>query len=469
MEIKELETELKSLNDKFESASQRNSELQDKVATLETEKAQWIASSQTTANQGGSRMSVEKSILSSFGAKSIKDLARVNTNHPRFAAVPAEMKAHVIQLKQDIDTSRAMAQMFHGDRQDGDLENEAGISRCTEVLNTKFAKEVDLAGRVKAFGTGVAGEGLEFVPTLLSDQYMEEIELQKQIPGLFREFPMPSATYKMPMTLNYTVGRKVAEDTELTNTTFNTTDVTYDSEKIFEYFRLPTELEEDSAPAILQIARAQVVESIIRAYETAILNGDTTGTHMDSDVTAASDARKLWMGLRKKALANSANGSVINVNSAFTYQKLLEMRAAMGPAGINPKDLVLIPSTLIHTQMLGLDEIVTVDKAGPAATLLSGSLSSLGGIAILPSAFMRDDLNASGVYDGVTVDNSAVILVNIKRFMMGLRRPIRVKAQRDPRAEFDRWQLVAMSRMAFNGAPQSAKEVSVVLGANITV
>jgi hypothetical protein len=58
---------------------------------------------------------------------------------------------------------------------------------------------------------------------------------------------------------------------------------------------------------------------------------------------------------------------------------------------------------------------------------------------------------------------------DLKRFMMGLRRPIRVKAQRDPRAEFDRWQLVAMSRMAFNGAPQGAKEVSVVLGANITV
>jgi len=467
MDVKELETELSGLNTKFTEAGQRIADLEAKNSALETEKSQMIAAS--NHNQGGSRMSLENQIVKTFGANSLRDLVRVNTAHPRYAAVAPEMKAQIIQLKQDIDIARSMAQMFHGDRPDGDLESDAGISHCKNLLNSKFAKEVDLGGRIKAFGSTVSGGGDEFVPTLISDQYLEEIQLIKQVPGLFREFPMPSNPFKLPMTTNYTVARIIAEDNAATNVNFNTTDVQYDAKKFFEYYLLPEELNEDSAPPILAIARQEVSEAIIRAYERAIIDGDTTGTHMDSDVTAASDARKAYIGLRKKALANSANGSVVDFGSAFTYQKYSDMKAAGGIAMVNPKELALILGPAGYNQALGLDEVATVDKAGTMATLFSGSLASLGGVPIITSQFIRENLNASGVYDGVTTDNTTCLLVNIRRFMIGMRRPIRVKAQRDARPEFDRWQLVSYSRAAFNGAPQGASEVSVVVGVNITV
>jgi HK97 family phage major capsid protein len=271
------------------------------------------------------------------------------------------------------------------------------------------------------------------------------------------------------MTTNYTVGRIIPEDTEATSTNFNTTAVTFSAKKFFEYFLLPEELNEDSAPPILAIARQEVAEAVIRAYERAILDGDTTGTHMDSDVTASTDARKAFMGLRKKALANSANGSVVDFGSAVTYPKLMEMRAAGGISMVNPKELAWILGPAGYNQAIGLDQVVTVDKAGPMATLMSGSLASIAGSPIITSQFIRENLNASGVYDGVTTDNTTCLLVNVRRFMLGMRRPIRIKAQRDARPEFDRWQLVSYSRMGFNGAPQGASEVSVVVGVNVTV
>jgi HK97 family phage major capsid protein len=468
VEIKELENQLGDLNTKFVDAETKITELQTKNQVLEQEKAQWIASSQHS-NHGGSAMSLEKSIVKSFGVNGVKDLIKVNTAHPRFAAVPSEMKAQVIQLKQDVDTARHIAQMYYNDRPDGDLDSDTGVSKAKEILNTKFAKEVDLEARVKAFDTGVAGSGAEFIPTLLSDTYMEEIQLIKKVPSLFRELALPSSPFKMPMTTNYTVGRIVAENNAATDTSFTTTDVQFDAKKFYEYFLMSEEMTEDSAPAILQIGRQEIGEAIVRAWERSIIDGDDSVAHMDSDVVSASDARKAFKGLRKKALANSANGSVVNVGTALTFQKLLEMRAAGGPAFIDPRQCALLVGVNGYNQLMGLSEVITVDKAGGFSTLVSGSLASIMGMPIVTSQFIREDLNAAGVHDGLVTDNTFALMVNTRRFMLGMRRPIRLKVQRDARAEYDRWQLVAYSRTAFNGAPQGANENSVVIGVNVSV
>jgi len=59
---------------------------------------------------------------------------------------------------------------------------------------------------------------------------------------------------------------------------------------------------------------------------------------------------------------------------------------------------------------------------------------------------------------------------------MGMRRPIRVRVAQDPRAEFDRWQLVSYTRQAFTGHKQAGEtyadgstsaERSVVAGINL--
>ena len=71
---------------------------------------------------------------------------------------------------------------------------------------------------------------------------------------------------------------------------------------------------------------------------------------------------------------------------------------------------------------------------------------------------------------------AGIHLVNIDRFMMCMRRPIRVRVAQDPRAEYDRYQLVSYTRQAFTGHKQAgetyasgteSKERSSVMGINL--
>jgi len=413
----------------------------------------------------------ESKALRYFGCGSVKQLLQVNTCDPRFQHVPQELKFLVSSLKNDWDTSRMIQQLVHGERLDrgpnGDSESFSNVKGILD--GSYFAKNV-LAPKIKAFGSTVGGEGDEWVPTLVSANYIDEFELARQVASQFRSITMPSNPYDVPIQTNVTTARIQAEtcNPSTASNNFGTGKLTLDAVKLVEFMCLPEELNEDSAPNILGLVRSEIVEAQARAVETAVLNGDTAVTHQDSDVTGGDDARKAWDGLRKIALANSGNGSVTDFgNLAVTVAKLRDMRTAMGKFGVSERDLVWMVSSKIYHQMRALPEVSTVEKFGPMATLLRGALAALDGVPIVITEYNRDDLNDLGVYDGITDDRSEIKLVNRSRFMLGVRRPIRVRAVMDPTPPGDRWLLASWWRGDFQGHAQSATEVSVSQGINI--
>ena len=266
----------------------------------------------------------------------------------------------------------------------------------------------------------------------------------------------------------------MCEGAAATDANFGTEKIQFSAPELVEYYLLPEELNEDSAPAILELARQDVLAAQIRAVEDAIINGDLSGTHMDSDTVAASSNRKAWKGLRKMALAAS---STVSFSGAGVSKTGLDaMRKLMGKFGTNPKELAWVVGPSAYAQMQNIDEVSTLEKFGPQATILSGALAVFRGIPIVVSEFVREDLNASGVHDGVTTNLTVAHLANIRRFYLGRRRPIRVKVQQDGRAEYDRWQLVSYQRVDFKGHKQAGEsyaggetstERSSVLGINI--
>jgi hypothetical protein len=110
----------------------------------------------------------------------------------------------------------------------------------------------------------------------------------------------------------------------------------------------------------------------MRAMEQIKINGDDSGTHQDDDTDggAGNLAAKAAKGLRKLGLANSANGSVVTFSSAVTTAKLDEMRKVMGKFGIQPRDLMYAFSPAGYHQAVSLDEVTSVEKFGPSATIL---------------------------------------------------------------------------------------------------
>lgn len=452
MDIKEqLETYEKNLN----AAKERISE-------LEREKGIGVPS------QMGE--SEERRLLRAFKVNSVEKLIGLNTADRAYAGVSICDKLAVIELKKDIDNARYFTQIFENGQFDrGELEKNNDIARV-KSLNSRLAKDTDLALRLKAFGTGVSGGGAEWIETAISSSYIEEYLLEKQVANMFTEITMVTNPFKLPVSKNGTTARIVAEGVAASESNFNTSTLTFDANyKFVELYNLPEELNEDSAVAFLSLGRKEVIDSQIRALETAIINGDTTSTHQDSNVTAASDARKAWNGLRKLALANSANGVVVDFGAAVSATKLDDMLAAGGKFTMNPREAMFIVSPQIYHQMSMMDEVTTVDKFGPLATILTGILAAYRGRGIVASEFLFENMNASGVYDGTTTTKGGVLLVNKTRFMVGMRRPIKVRVAADARAEYDRYQLVSYQRADFQGHVQGATEKSVIYGVNATV
>jgi len=413
----------------------------------------------------GSENTDEQRCLRYFGVPHVKDLLSVNTMEPRFKKVPEELKHLVIELKNDIDVCRMTQQIINGEP----LDRNERQSHVKGMLDNYYGQHV-LAPKLKAFGSTTPGAGNEWVPTALSTQFIEEYELERKVAQQFRQIPMTSNPYELPVQNSVTKARIQAESGTIAGSNFGTAKLQFSATKLTEFFPLSSELDEDSAPAILSLARTEVVESEIRAVEAAILNGDSSVAHMDADIAAggADLSEKSWKGLRKLALDNSANGSLVDfLGAAATLGNLRAMRQAMGKFGVNPRELVWLVSTKVYNQMLSLDEVTTVEKFGPMATILNGALASLDGIPIVISEYMRDDTAAAGV-NLVPGDALSVCqLVNHRRAFFGVRRPIQVKAVMNPTPPNDEWMIAAWWRGDFQAMPQSASEVSISLGHNI--
>jgi hypothetical protein len=404
-----------------------------------------------------------------FGVANVQELLHVNVGAKEFAHVPLATRLWVRSIKEKMDIARWTAQLFHDAPLDrGDFDTGRGTA-VKSLFDSKYAKTRDLQGIIKAFGTGVTGAGAEWVWTEVTSQFMEEYELDRKVVALFREFGMNAGVVNRTVRKDGTVAKLVAEGAAATADNFGTDEIVYTARKLQEYYLLPTELDEDSAPAALQIGREQIVAAQARALERAILDGDDSVAHMDSDVVAANDARKAWKGLRKKALDNSANGVIITFGSTASKTKLDEMLLAADKFAINPRECVWVMSARAYNQTKAIPEVSTVEKFGPMATILEGALAAFAGIPIVVSEWIRNDLNVSGVYDGVTTNNTVIHLVNKSRFEMGRRRAIQTKIKMDERYEYDRWQLASYQRVAFNGFTQGADELSSVLGVDVSI
>jgi HK97 family phage major capsid protein len=464
-ETENLEAEAKALEDRITKVEQRQKDNDADKFNSQTK------GDRSMTPVGHRSNSDESKALMYFGVSNVKDLLQVNTGAARFASVPAELKYLVLELKRDVDVCRMAQQILGGEP----LDTETKAGHVKGVLEgSSYARNV-LAPRLKAFSSTGAGVGLEWVPTAVSAQYVDEYQLNREVASKFKAINMPSDPYNLTTKGGSTIARKQAESGTITGTNFTTSKIQFDAIKLSEFMPLSSELNEDSAPDILGLIRSEVIESNIRAVETSIINGDSDGTHQDydSEQGGADLAVKCWNGLIKLGMANSANGGNKSFSgAAVTETPLRDMRVKMGKYGVNPKELMWLLSTKVYNEFLSLSNVVTVEKMGQLATVLSGQLGAFDGIPIVISEYMRDDVAASG-FNTMAGPNtfSRIALVNRTRFYWATRRPIQVKALMDPTPPADQWLVASWWRGDFKGHTQGAissgADVSVVVGYNI--
>jgi len=261
------------------------------------------------------------------------------------------------------------------------------------------SKGMDLA---KALDSTTSGGVDEWVPTQMSPNLIEKVRLQLKVAALFPSIQMPSNPYELPTEVGNVESFLMSENTADTGQTpipvgdtgNISGKVTFTAKSHATRVLMSKEASEDSIVPLLPLIQNRIVLALAQGREDAILNGDTAGSHEDTDISSSTARRKLWLGLR----AHSNDQSYTRDVATLTEDVLLDMRGDMGIYGANPADVAWIVGFKGAIALMKIDAFKTLDKIGPRATVLQGQIGELLGSPVVLSEYIRQDLNSSAVY-----------------------------------------------------------------------
>jgi HK97 family phage major capsid protein len=318
------------------------------------------------------------------------------------------------------------------------------------VQESRFYQE-EFLPLAQAMDTATATEGAEFLPRELSPNLIERVNLELRVAALFPMIPMPTNPYDVP-------GRPVSRQ-KLGSAAENTADtgqtgfhkltpatrkVTLTAKKFAGEALVSKEAEEDLLIPMLPFMQEELVDYMAADIEDAITNGDTAGTQDTG--WASDDPRKNFDGLRKSALAAA---KIDGAGATLSVALLRGNRKAMGKYGVSPQKVAHVLSINAFIEILSDTALLTLEKYGPQATVLTGELGKVDNIPVIVSEYVRADLNATGVFDNVTKTKTEAITVFRPGWFQGERRGLTVQVLRELYAEYDQDAILVSLRRAF--------------------
>jgi HK97 family phage major capsid protein len=341
------------------------------------------------------------------------------------------------------------------------LKSYTGFRRIFEAKASEFQKALD---------STTAGGVDEWVPTEMSPSLKEKVRLQLKVAGLFTTVPMPSNPYELPIEVGNYNTFSVPENTADTGQTAIPVGddasvsgkVTFSAKGHKTRVLMSKEATEDSIVPLMPQVQAGIALGLAQGREDMILNGDTAGSHEDTDVSAATDRRKAVLGLRALANDNAYTADL----ATLSLSNLLDARENMGVYGVNPGDLALVTSIKGYIKLMKVDEFLTIDKMGPNAVVLAGQLGSAAGSPVIISEYVRSVLNASGIYESGQT-RTAIYIVNRNAFAIGERSRPTAELLTEFYAIYGQNALLITERVDFQPFFPIATNQAITLGVNV--
>lgn len=377
--------------------------------------------------------------------------------------IPAELRSLGLELKKDLHNCLIQQQIIAH-------KTKMPIA----VQDVPYFQHV-VAPKLKAFNVT---DFANWIPTLNTRFYFEEFEIEPGIERYFDQITMQSKTERVPGAVNRLKGRLEADDATFSAQSNTQANYTYTAQDCVCHTDISEDLMQDMVPQTgsFDRLRKEVALGLRRSKEDAIINGDDTGSpqgasHMDSDVAggAATLFNKAFKGLRKIAIAAGANNGVDNAGGPIDRDTFANMLVKMGKMAKEKGDLVWILGPSVSNRIVtgAVPELLTLDTFGPSATILTGNIPRIFGVEPYESEWVREDVNASGVYAAAQALTTA-LLVKKSRFLIGQRAPVKVWAT-PSLANQDKMLLTAKERFTFAGVPQAtAGERSAIIAYNIS-
>ncbi len=287
----------------------------------------------------------------------------------------------------------------------------------------------------KAINSVTVGEGLEWMAEGFSSQMIDQVELAAIVAPLFDEITMPTDPYTFPVTLAdgeaYKGGEAIDDNPDMFRSSSMTTDnLTFTSELIVANYPISDQATENAMFPILPILKKNIAKAVAKARDTAIINGQVTAV-IDTGYSPIPDysALNLWDGIRYLTQSDlKQSGSSWAASTGLGL--IRGLREDMGVFGLTSKDIEILANTNGINKLKNVAEVSTVDKIGSVATILDGEIEKFDGMHITPTQHVYENVNASGVYDGVTLTKTQILLVNKTGFWRGNRRTFKLETER---------------------------------------
>jgi len=343
--------------------------------------------------------------------------------------------------------------MFHGpDRalaRRGAWEDTAAYRRATLAMDTQES-----------------GFGQQLVGAQYVGELWEAARRESRVFNLIESFEMTAPTSYLPVEVDIPEMLFVSESLTFNATNYATVKtgsnrVQVDAKKFLIHQIWSGEMEEDSIIPYIPFLRRQAAFSIAHYADSAVLNGDTTNSatgniNLDDADPADTKHYLAFDGIRHAALVDNTNNDNDAGAVAPTLALLHNLRGDMiDPARLvdwghpaNSDDLVYITDPETSDRVALIDEVLTVDKYGPQATVLTGEVLKIARHPLVSSMAMSKT-EADGKVSttpGLNI-RGQVAAFNRRAFKSGWRRRVQVETERLPAT--DQTRLVYSLRMGF--------------------
>lgn len=304
----------------------------------------------------------------------------------------------------------------------------------------------------KSMNTGTSTVGGNWIPTGFSRNLIELVSLDLRVSALHQRFTMPTNPYTFPVEgadiSAYTVAEVTGDNDFLDSTKFvpagtpGTGSLTFTAKKVGVRSVMSGEITEDSILPIIPYVRGKIARSLAQAQENTVINGDVRVSSNIDGVTVSTVQTTAYDGYRR---AVQLAGTTTDC-STFNLSNLRTLRSDMGVFGVDTGQLVYVTGISGYHKLLGLTEVLTMDKIGGRATILNGQIASLDGIPIVLSEYITNTYDGAGENKG-SGSKTMTILVRKDMFQFGDWREITLKNREI--IETDQFALVALQRLTF--------------------
>ena len=313
-----------------------------------------------------------------------------------------------------------------------------------------MANKAELEAYAKAMDSAESGFGQQLIGAQYAADLWEAARPLSRVFSLVDTFEMTAPTAYLPVEVDIPEMLFVGESTSATAFTSpyatsktGSQRVQVDAKKFVIHQVWSGELEEDSIIPFLPFLRRQAALAIAHYSDSLVLNGDTTnaGTgniNLDDADPADTKHYLAFDGLRKAGLVNNTANS-LSLGGAITYGALRQQLTRMVDTArfvdwgnpIRPEDVVYFTDTQTANLIGQLDEVLTVDKYGPQATILTGELMRIGRNPLISSMAMSlTEADGKVSTTGSNNIKGQVVCANMRGLKAGWRRRVKVETER---------------------------------------